>query len=249
MNRMRYGAHLRYLLRAMVWAGGMLALWWILLLGPLEEALRVSTEIVFRACLWADPPAEIALQPGGRWMIRVPVPAVVARRDEIQRLFGRVSPDAPLVKVRSLRLEIPGRDSTLFLVTMPFFWALILAGGRKARNWRALAKGTALLLPLAVLLMAFDVARTFVVNTHLAIPAFAEALLHTGDMAALDVIPYLAPVALALALDDELRNAIFSSLQPAAMGAATAAAATTPARGPMRRGWDKGAARRAASGS
>lgn len=243
---MRYGPHVRYLLRVMAWGSAMLALWWILLLGPLEATLRFSTELLFRACLWADPPAQMALDAEGRWTIRVPVPAAVARRDEIQQLFGRLSPDAPYVKVRSLRLEIPGRDSALFLATLPFFWALLLPGSGKGRNWRALAKGTVILLPVAVMLMSFDVVRTFILNTHLKISALVAWLLHAGDVAALDVIPYLAPVVLALALDEGLRSSIFSwgPSEPAA-----AVALPPRHRGSARRGWNKAVARGARSGS
>jgi hypothetical protein len=207
---MRYRHHAGYLLRVVLVIAPLLALWWTLLLDPLLATLRLSSELVFRICMTADPPAQVIIEPGGNWLFRVPVPQAVARRDEIQRLFGRVSLAAPLVKVRSLRLEIPGRDPSLFLVTLPFFWAIVLAAGWTRRTLPALAAGSCLLVLLAVLLLAFTVVRAFVVNTHLQISAFSQALLDAGDMASLNVIPYLAPVVQALLLDSNLRARIFA---------------------------------------
>jgi hypothetical protein len=110
---------------------------------------------------------------------------------------------------------------------------------------RSLAAGTCLLLPLAVMLLAYDVVRTFIFSTHLAISALTEALLHMGDMAALNVIPYLAPVLLALLVDSGLRSLIFSwEVLPAAPGDAPR---LHPGRDRSR--WPKPAARRAQSRS
>lgn len=230
---MRFGLHLRYFVRTLLLLVPIFAIWWTLLLDPALGALRLTTEGVFRVCLGANPPAEVAIEPAGNWFFRVPVPSAVARRDEIQRLFGRTSPTAPLVNVRSLRLEIPGRDPSLFLVSLPFFWAMTLATELSLRTLRALAAGTFLLLPLAVALLAFDVVRTFIVNTHLVISGFVEALLHASETAALNLIPYLAPMLLAFALHRGLRMLVFSwEVVPAASPApgATGRSSRTAAR-------------------
>ena len=220
---MRYGRNLGYLLRVVLIVVPLLALWWTVLLDPLLATLRFSTELAFRVCLRGDPPAQVEIEAAGNWLFRVPVPASVARRDEIQRMFGRVSSAAPYVKVRSLWLEIPQRDPSLFLVTFPFFWAIVLAAGLTRRTLPALTAGSCLLMPAAVTLLTFSVVRAFIFETHLQISAFTEALLHAGDLASLNIIPYLAPVVLALLFDSDLRSLIFSpELAPASASSSTA---------------------------
>lgn len=208
---MQYGPHLRYLLRVLLLLAALLALWWTLLLGPLMATLRASTELVFRVCLPASPPARIEIQPNGDWHFQMPVPPAIARRDEIQRMFGRTSKDAPFVTVRSLKLEMPGGYPSLFTVAVPFFWAVVLAIRWTRRTARTLAAGTGILLVLAVILAVFEVVRVFLVSTGL-LPAggLASALVRAGDFAALNVIPYLAPVVLALLLDRDLQSMIFA---------------------------------------
>jgi len=246
---MRYRPHLRYLLRVVLLVAPLLALWWSVLLGPLQGALRFSTEMVFRACLPADPPAMILAAPDGNWLFRVPVPAAIARRDEIQKLFGRVSPASPPVKVRSMRLAIPGEDASLFLVSLPFFWAIVSAAGWTRRTWRALAAGTAILLLTAVVLMAFDVVRAFVVTTQLVASAPGTSLLQSADFAVRNVIPYLAPVLLALLLDAHLRSLIFSGQPLAEAPPAPAPAPRQRRAAGAARPWPKAAARRSPMGS
>ena len=208
------GRPVAYLARVFPIIAVLLALWWMIFLDPLLEGLRYSTEVAFRLCLPSETPAEIAMEPDGNWLFRVPVPSAVARRNDIQRLFGRVSPSAPAVKVRSLRLAIPGRDPSLFLVMLPFFWALVLASGFKRRTLPILAAGSCVLLLLAVLLLSFTVVRAFAINTHMQVSALLHAVFDAGDFASLNVIPYLTPVVLALLLDSGLRCSIFSSQPP-----------------------------------
>jgi hypothetical protein len=113
------------------------------------------------------------------------------------------------------------------VISLPFFWAMVLGTELSLRTLRALVLGSCALVPIAVILLAFDVVREFVVNTHLAISAFGDWLLHAGDMAALNVIPYLAPVLLAFLLHEGLRTLVFFG------DAANTAASPAPA---VRRG-------------
>jgi len=55
-----------------------------------------------------------------------------------------------------------GAGFCFILVTLPFFWALILADRGRGRNRRAQAMGSAMLLPTAVVLMVFDAVVTLV---------------------------------------------------------------------------------------
>jgi len=133
----------------------------------------------------------------------------IGRREEIQQMFGRAFKDSLYVKVRSLQLEIPGSYPSLFTVALPFFWAMVLAIRWTRRTLRVLFTGTGVLLITAVLLTAFEVVRAFIVYTHLNLAGGFDTLLRDGDFAALNVIPYLAPVLLALYLDGDFREAIF----------------------------------------
>lgn len=206
----RYGPHLRYLLRAFFFLAPLLALWWSLLLAPLLTAVSLCTQWIFRVCLPANPPAEVMIRAGGNWYFSVPVPQAIGRRDEIQRMFGRTSPAAPLVKVRSLKLEIPGGYPSLFTVTLPFFWAMVLASRWTRRIWRTLLIGSAALFLLAVPLTVFEVVKAFLLNTQLvSAESFSASVLRLADFAVLSFIPFLAPVVAAVALDRNLLSMIF----------------------------------------
>jgi len=237
---MRYGPQTRYLFRNVFFLAPLLGLWWTLLLDPLLAGLRLSTEEVLRLFLRGHPPAEVVIAPDGNWLFRVPLPAAVARRGEIQRLFGQRPPDTPYVTVRSLRIQIPGRDPSVFVITLPFFWAVLLAQPSwSGRTLRALAGGTCLLLPFAVILMVFEVVRSFMINTHLAIPPLAATLLQAWDQIALTAVPFVTPVLLALWLDNGFRALVFS--RQVASRQATPADADSALGRPRQRHWQKAA--------
>src|SRR5580700_3270638 len=103
--RTRTSPQFRFLLRGSSLFIILLAVWWWLLLSPLLAGLRISTGAV----LWLFPgggsASGVTIAPDGGWILRVPIPEFVARKDAVQRAYGR-APGAPPVKVRSFRLAI-----------------------------------------------------------------------------------------------------------------------------------------------
>src|SRR5271157_96333 len=132
----------RFLLRAGGLLIGMFLVWWIFLLDPLLVWVRYSGDFVLG---WAPGAAEgpnITIKPDGNWMLRLPVPAAAAAREDLQRIAGGGSPGAQPKKVRSFKLEIPRSRVAMFTVALPLFWALMLAAPGK-RVLRMLAYGSA----------------------------------------------------------------------------------------------------------
>jgi hypothetical protein len=219
----------RFLLRASLLLMAMLALWGAMLLDPLRAGLRVFTV----AAIWLIPgdgsAAEAAIQPNGDWSVRLPVPAAMATLEPIQRMFGRASRDAAPIKVRSLKVVIEGKYPVLFTAGLPFYWALILASGWTWGNWtwrrgRVLLRGSGMLFVIAAVSLVFYVIRAALKNTHLISGGLAGFLLDSGEYFVINVVPYLAPLLLALFLDLDLRALVFTrqagDSRPAAPGAA-----------------------------
>ena len=200
----------RFLIRAGLLLVCMLALWGALLLDPLRAALRWCTA----AAIWAIPGdgsvASVTIDPNGDWSLRLPVPAVVARQDAVQQMFGRASKSAPPVKVRSLKLTIEGKYPVLFTAGLPFYWALLLASGWNWRRWRMLVEGSAILFGLAVASLTFHVIREALRNLHLATGNPGKFLLDSGQYFVINVVPYMAPLLLALYQDAGLRKLVFT---------------------------------------
>ena len=200
----------RFLLRASLLLAAMLALWGAVLLDPLRAGLRAFTA----AAIWLIPGdgsvAEATIQPNGDWSLRLPMPAAIARQDPVQQMFGRVSNDAPPVKVRSLKLVIQGKYPVLFTAGLPFYWALILASGWTWHRGRILLEGSCVLIAVAAVSLVFHVIRTAIENLHLAGGGVSALLLYSGGYFTINVLPYMAPLLLALYLDRNLRALVFT---------------------------------------
>jgi hypothetical protein len=198
---------LRFLLRASSLLLVMLAVWWWVLLNPLLAGMRLSTGAV----LWLLPGgrsvSEAVVGANGDWLLRVPIPQSLAKEEAVQRAYGR-APGAPAVTIRSFRLAIAERVPTFFTLSFPFYWALILAAPRARRLWRAAAGGTALLAVLALLSLLFYTAYTIETTLHAA--TSAVALWGAAEYLNVNVIPYVAPLIVALWLHAELRAHIFA---------------------------------------
>jgi len=208
------GPHARFLVRALCALAVTLALWWMLLLDPLLEGFRVLTKAALHLLPGDASTADATISPGGDWVLRMPVPSWVARMESTQRLFGRVSPDAPLVKVRSVKVPVEGRFPTMFTVSLPFFWALWAAAPR-GRHWvRGALIGTvalAILGALSIILYSVHKASDIL---HATPTGFAGFLLSTGLFLTGDVIPFAGPVLAALLLNEGLQQFVFEGLAP-----------------------------------
>ncbi|HMC58595.1 MAG TPA: hypothetical protein VKJ01_05335 [Candidatus Solibacter sp.] len=218
----------RFLLRASLLLMAMLVLWGSVLLDPLRAGLRVCTA----AALWLIPGdgrvAEAAILPNGDWSLRLPMPAAAARaaaarQEPVQQMLGRTSQDAAPINivpgydivpgyaaVRSLKLVVEGKYPAIFTAGLPFYWALILASGWTWRRGRRLLEGSAALFAMAVVSMAFYAIRLAIKNSHLITGRTAVFLLDLGEYFVVNVIPYLAPLLLALYLDLDLRTLVFT---------------------------------------
>src|ERR1051326_7911843 len=200
----------RFLVRASLLLIAMLALWGAVLLDPLRAALRVSTAVA----IWLIPGdgsmADVSIQPNGDWSLRLPMPESIARQEPVQQMFGRTSKAAAPIKVRSLKLVIEGKYPVLFLAGLPFYWELILASGWTLRRGRLLLEGSGVLFALAVVSLVFYVIRAAIKNVHLVTGGAAGFLLDCGEYLVTNVVPYLAPLLLALYLDVDLRSLVFT---------------------------------------
>ena len=224
---------LRFLLRGSGLFFVLLAVWWWLLLSPMLAGLRVST----RAVLWLLPGGRsasgVTVEPDGDWLLRVPIPAFVAKLDAVQQAYGR-PPGAPPVKIRSFQLVIGDRIPTFFTLGFPLFWALVLAAPRSPRWWRAWATGTALLALVAQLSLlvyaAFSITATLRVSTK----GVAGALWGAVEYLNVNVAPYAAPLLLAVWLHPGLRAQLFSWTAEPEPAAAPAVGAGKSRRGKYR---------------
>jgi hypothetical protein len=191
----RVNPQTRFLLRASLYFAGLLAVWWFALLPPLLGWARISTDVLLNAVPGAPVQTGVDVRPGGVWVIQAPI-----------RSAGRS---------RNVRLEAPQRLPTQLTIALPLFWAVMLAAPRSRKFGRRLAVGTAILLalpPIGLLIYAAHVVRIYVYPSA---PALVEYVLAVTDYMASTVAPYIGPVLLALALDEELRLTVLTGdLQP-----------------------------------
>jgi hypothetical protein len=200
---------LRFLLRASGFFVALLALWWMLLLSPMMSALRVATELLLHLAPGDGSTASAVVGTNGDWMVRVPISESLARTELVQQAYGHV-PGTPPVNVRSVRLAIAARVPSFFTLGFPLFWALMLAAPRSARLAQVAALGTAALALLAVVSLVFYVAFTIVATLKLAAPGGAVTVWNAAEYLNLNVLPYLAPVLLAVGLHRELREKVLA---------------------------------------
>jgi len=202
--------HTRFLLRALGYLAVALAIWWILLMDPMLNALRLGTEFAMQFLPGDGAAAHAAITTNGNWLIQMPVPASVASLDSTQQLFGRVSKDAPPVRVRSLKLPIQATFPMIFLASFPVFWALWIAAPRKGATWRGFLTAHGVLAAISIVSLVFYSVYTAVESLHL-MPAGATGFLwFTGRYLVINVAPYASPVLLALFFHHGLQRLIFS---------------------------------------
>jgi hypothetical protein len=194
-----------FLLRGLVLLPAMLALWWLLLLNPLLDVLRVSAELALRALPRAGALTRITEAPDGDWAIRMPLPSPLEAA--AQQMFG--SHPTGQVKTRFLTLRLPRRSFIRFTMAMPLFWAIVLAAPLSRRTPRAVAAGSALLAVLALLTGALFVATTIHQQIPLVSSRAGVFLLNFSRYLNTEALPYLAAIVLALWLHADLRSQVF----------------------------------------
>jgi hypothetical protein len=194
-----------FLLRGMVLLPAMLALWWLLLLNPLLDMLRVSAELALRALPRAGGLTRITAETGGDWAIRMPLPNPMEAA--AQQMFG--ADQTRQVKTRFLTLRLPRGSFVRFTMAMPLFWAIVLAAPLSRRTARAMVAGSALLAVLALLSSALFVAHTLHQQIPLVSSRAGVFLLDFSHYLNTDALPYVAAIVLAFWLHADLRSQFF----------------------------------------
>jgi hypothetical protein len=211
----------------------MLALWWLLLLHPLLEMVRVSAELALRALPRAGALTRITEETGGDWAIRMPLPNPLEAAARQMFASGQGQ-----VKTRFLTLRLPRGLFVRFTMAMPLFWAIVLAAPLGWRTARAMLEGTALLAVLALVSSALYVAHTLQQQMPLVTSRAGVFLLDFSHYLNTDALPYLAAIVLALWLHPGLRSQVF--FRPPAGPAQPNDRQSVEGRGPKGRGKKRG---------
>ena len=219
---------LRFLLRALVLLALMLALWWLVLLNPLLAGLRLSAELTLRLLPGGGSVSHVTIGPDRNWTFQVPAPAAVVNQESTQQMLGAAAAGSGRIKIRSIKVEGTARYPILFTVSLPLFWAILLAAPGRPRLLR-IACGTAVLAILALLSIAVYAVRLVGGYFQLTTEGFPGFLMDSAMYLAAGVVPYLGPVLVALSLDGELRGLILAGEGEPAVASVVSAA-------PRRRG-------------
>jgi hypothetical protein len=215
----------RFLLRALLFLALMLALWWLVLLNPLLAGLRLSAELTLRLLPGGSSVSHVTIGPDQNWTFQVPAPAAVVNQAQTQQMLGAAAAGSGRIKIRSMKVEGAARFPILFTVSLPLYWAILLAAPGWRRLLLRLSCGTAVLAALALLSIAAYAIRLVGGYFQLTTDGLPGFLMDSAMYLAAGVVPYLAPVLVALSLDGELRGLILAGeAAPAAALAAPASA-------------------------
>jgi hypothetical protein len=137
----------------------------------------------------------------------VPLPGFIQRSDAAQKMFD---PAVRPVRLPSLKLAVARDVPVLFSLVFPLFWAAALAAPFSRRTWKILLAGTALVYLISVggiiLYSVYMIDRNLGYTT-----GAANTVLNFFEYLNMYVVPYAAPLLIALALNSDLRAQIFSS--------------------------------------
>jgi predicted secreted protein len=200
---------LRFLLRALVFLALMLALWWLVLLNPLLAGLRLSAELTLRLLPGGGSVSHVTIGSDRNWTFQVPAPAAVVNQQRTQQMLGAAAAGSGRIKIRSIKVEGAARYPILFTVSLPLFWAILLAAPGRPRLLR-MASGTAVLATFALLSIAVYAVRLVGGYFQLTTEGLPGFLTDSAMYLAVGVVPYLGPVLIALSLDEELRDLILN---------------------------------------
>ena len=196
--------HTSYLLRATLLQLVILAVWWLALVDPLLFLLRTSAGVLFRLLPGGDSAPPISVDGSGNWNFHIPVEGVIpdaAQRDR-------------MVKISSIDFTVARSDLILFTFPLPVFWAVTLAAGLTKSGIRAVLQGTVVVsLVNVLLLLAFAEinARRTVLQMNPSPDRLALWLTELAHHVAVNVMPFAAPLLVAIAIHPGLRDQLFSS--------------------------------------
>jgi hypothetical protein len=195
---------LRFLLRAAALVTAALALWWLVLRDPMLALLRPPAALALR-CLPGAAPDPITLDAAGNWNIRVPMFGAGQGRTDAQ---GRP------MRVRYIVLQADPNMLSPVTFGIPAFWAVLLAAPFGRPTWRALATGTVILWLVSVASLLLFLAWFIDFQLHLVVNPAAAWLLLYAQYLNNYVLPFVAPLVLAVWLNPSLRARIFSLAVP-----------------------------------
>jgi hypothetical protein len=166
--------------------------------------------------------SHVTIGPDRNWTFQVPAPAAVVNQERTQQLLGAAAAGSGRIRVRSMKVEGAATYPILFTVSLPLYWAILLAAPGR-RRLLPMACGTALLAAFALLSIAVYAVRLVGGYFHLAMEGFPGFLMDSAVYLATGVVPYLSPVLVALSLDGELRAVILAGEAAPAVAAVPAA--------------------------
>jgi hypothetical protein len=179
----------------------LLAIWWWVLLNPLLFLLQGAGGFALDAVYGSGSRDVATVSPSGDWNFTIPLEATM-----------RNAPDHPgLSQIHSIEFTVPRADMLAFTFSLPVFWAIVLAAGGIRKNLRALVWGTLLMAIVEiVLLLVFAKVTAHQTAGQLSEiqSDFTRWLLRVTNYLVSNVIPFLAPFLVAIALHPELRAQI-----------------------------------------
>jgi hypothetical protein len=178
---------LRFLLRASLLFIALLSLWWFVLRLPLLDWVQFSAEFILQHLPGVHSPTGVNIEAGRVWNLQVPGPGG-----------------------RSIRIMAEERIPTLYTVALPLFWAVLFAGPWSRRLVRAFATGTAILLPIPAVSLLIYAAHVVKLNLYRSAAPALGYTLNFADYLGTNVMPYLFPPLLALALYPDLRSIVLT---------------------------------------
>lgn len=205
------------LLRGSLLLTGMLIFWWLALQTPMLAMLRLSEDVSLRL-LGSDSEDPISVEPSGDWTFRVPVDAPQE---------AKPGPDRT-TRIASIEFSMSRSDLVLFTFSLPVYCAIVLAVPISRSSLRALICGAGIVGLVEVLSMLGFIeisAHSVVAQMQTASASVGHWPREFGNYLLTQVVPFAAPVLIALTSHRELRSRIFPSglSEPAACGSKIAA--------------------------
>jgi hypothetical protein len=192
----------RFLLRGSVLLVTLLLFWWFVLANASLVVLRDCTEVCWALAFGGDAGKLIIETSAEAWTLRVPMEFTIP-----------ASSEQPVpVRIHSIDFDIARPDLLAFTFSLPVYWAILLAAPGIRRHLGPLMVGSILVALLEVsLFLAFAEvsARHAAARWSLQPDNVAQWLLRFSDYLVINVIPYIAPFAIALALHRGLRSQLF----------------------------------------
>ena len=201
--RMRSSPQLRFLLWCALFSVATVSLWYFMLRKPLLDGLRLSADFALSLAGGSGADLRIAVDPNGEWSAPIPL-----RGGELPSwLSPYIPPGSPTPHVRALTVAVPKSTQSLLILTLPLYWAILLAAPRGAHLLRALALGTVLLALVAILSTMVTLGQA--AEPYLWAPGgWVAFVLEVAAYLAVNVVPFIAPLVIALALRPKLRELV-----------------------------------------